>query len=154
MKRCGGAVTSPYCACTIGGRRTRYASTISRVLARADQRLVGEREDRRFRLAEVLDARSERASHAGQVGGVDGVPHAQPLEGGQDPLVLVPDDDEHVVEARGADLLHRSADERLPAERQEELVRPHSRRRAGREDNGADDSHANSLRECRAAECV
>jgi hypothetical protein len=59
---------------------------------------------------------------------------AQARDRCQDLLVLVPHHDEHVVEAGLRDLPDRARDDRLAAERQQELLRSHSTGRAGRED--------------------
>ena len=64
---------------------------------------------------------------------VDGVSDRQTVERGQRRLVLAAQYDQDIVEAGGADLPDRAADERLVAERQEELLRSHPRRRARRE---------------------
>ena len=45
----------------------------------------------------------------------------------------LPKHDKDIVEARGADLSDRPAEERLAVERQEELLSPHPRRSACRE---------------------
>src|SRR5262249_36562166 len=64
-------------------------------------------------------------------------------------LVLVADDDEDVVEAGAADFTDGSADERLIAKRQNQLLGSHTRRAAGGEDNRSD--HAPSLAEAAPA---
>ena len=92
------------------------------VLVRGHERLIGEREHRGGAVGQVLDRRPERASHSGGELQVDGVAHRQPVERCQRRLVLAAEHDEDIVEAGGADLSDRAADERLVAKRQQELL--------------------------------
>ena len=103
------------------------------VLVRRHERLIGEREHGGVAVGQMLDRRAERAAHSAGELHVDGVSDGQPLERGQRGLVLAAQHDQDIVEARGADLPDRPAEERLAAERQEELLRPHPRRSACRE---------------------
>ena len=91
---------------------------------RRHERLIGEREHGGVAVGQVLDRRAERAAHAAGELRVDGVPDRQPLERCQHRLVLAAQHDQHIVEAGGPDLPDRAADERLAAERQEELCVP------------------------------
>jgi hypothetical protein len=52
--------------------------------------------------------------------------------------MFAPQHDQDIVEAGAADVPHRSTDERLIAQREQELLNAHSRRRACCEDDCAD----------------
>ena len=112
------------------------------VLVRRHERLIGEREHRGVAVGQMFDRRAERAAHAAGERQVDGVPDAQALERCQRGLVLAAEHDQDIVEARGRDLPDRATEERLVAERQEEFLRSHPRRRARREHHGANHQRA------------
>jgi hypothetical protein len=91
----------------------------------------------------MLDRRAERAAHAAGGTPNDGPTDGQAVERCPCGLVLAAEHDEDVVEACGADLSDRAADERLAAKRQQELLCPHPRRGACRENHTA--HHRNSV---------
>ena len=134
-----------------GGRLLAVGVEHGAVLVRRHERLIGEREHGGSAVWQVLDRRAERASHPAGELQVDGMADGQPLERCQGRLVLASYHDQDIVEARGGDLPDRPADERLAAERQEKLWRPHPCRSACREHHCAD--HENSV-SISLAQCV
>ena len=115
------------------------------VLVRRDERLIREREHRGLAVAQVRDRRAERAAHAARVLRVHRVADRQAVERRQRVLPIAPDHDEHIVEAGVADLPDRAPDERLAAERQQQLLGPHARRGARRENDRADHRRITSV---------
>src|SRR6185369_16188934 len=96
------------------------------VLFRRNERLVGERKHGGVALAEMADRGAERTAHSAGELHVDRMSNGQTQERCQRGLVVAAQHNEDVVEAGGTDLSNRSADERLVAEWQEELLAPHS----------------------------
>ena len=96
------------------------------VLVRRHERLIGERKHGGVAVGEMLDRRAERTAHSAGELHVDRVSEGQTFERCQRGLVLAAQHDQDIVEARGADLSDRSANERLAAKWQEELLAPHS----------------------------
>jgi hypothetical protein len=74
----------------------------------------------------MIDRRAERTAHSAGELHVDRMSNGQTLERCQGGLVVAAEHNEDVVEAGGTDLSDRSADERLAAKWQEELLAPHS----------------------------
>ena len=96
------------------------------VLVRCYERLIGEREHGGIAVGEMLDRRAERAAHSAGELQVDRVSKEQAIERGEGGFVLTSQHNQDIVEACGADVSHRSADQRLTANRQKELLDPHS----------------------------
>jgi len=65
----------------------------------------------------------------------------QAVERHQHVLPITPHHDEHVVEAGVADLPDRAAGERLASDRQQQLLGPHTRGGARRENDRTDHGH-------------
>ena len=106
----------------MGGRLLAVGVEHGAVLVRRHERLIGEREHGGVAVWQVLDRGAERAPHSAGELQVDGMADEQPLERCQRRLVLAAYHNQDIVEARGRDLPDRPADERLAAERQEELL--------------------------------
>ena len=94
------------------------------VLARCDERLIGERKHGGLAVVQMLDRRAERAAHSAGKLRIDRVADGQSVERRQGGLMLAPQHDQHLVEAGGENLSNGPPDERLVAKRQEELLRP------------------------------
>ena len=105
------------------------------VLVPGDERLIGEREHRGVVVANARPPCGTSCPCRSELG-VDGMPAAQAVERGDDLLVLVSHDHQHIIEPGFRDLPHRPPDQRLAAERQQEFGGAHPRRCAGREDDG------------------
>jgi carbon-monoxide dehydrogenase medium subunit len=119
------------------------------VLVGGHERLIGERKHRGGAVRQMLDRHAERAAHAAGELQIDGVPDGQAVERGQRRSVIAAQHDEDFIEARGADLPDRAADERLVAKRQQELLGPHSRRGASRENHTAHQQGTTIREQCR-----
>ena len=94
------------------------------VFVRRHERLIGEGEHGGIARRQVLDCRAERAPHPGRELQVYGMPDGQAIKRGQRGLVLAAHDDQNLVEACRADLPDGAPDERLVAEREEQLLLP------------------------------
>ena len=85
------------------------------------------------------DPQAQRRAHTLRVIGVDHRQARQPGQRGPDTLGLVPEDDHHLVDTRCDRGPHRPADDRLPAQIQQQLVLAHPRGGAGGEHDGSHD---------------